>query len=1681
MLKYLKSLSLLVVFGVIISAVNVSADITPEAKENLKTELQRTPTGASDLQQNTVSNLQFYTTNYGIFGLNTAALSNQGGGYWPRGSVNQYIFGGGIWFGCRKTLTDTSSTPRSLCSITYNPNSGKGWYVPGRIYEEGPQPDKLAAYNMDADLNDVDSYRLYFSTDYNRASGEALDGLERTPNWPIWDDGGKEDTLKVDRYFGHYIEEKSRRNRETYSKGPAFISGEDIFATYKDTDLSRYEDGPAKARAAGYPLYLQYEQWIYSWGFGDYRDFIFLRYDITNYSPDTLRDCYLAPVLDVDLGRAPYTSYGAANDRTRFYKEDSTLNLAVQWTNTDRGELGYGFGYLGFDFLESPAVVTYYDSIEVTRPDSTTYIKVVKNNDNWTEESGLPMPNTIRKDKKWYTNEEQLGLVTMNNWNIADDKIQHADRYNYLARGVLDEDNGPGDKRFMMATGPFHVLPKDTFRTVVAIVLANTAGGEEATGEEDDLAELVRKDIFAQEVYDNNFRAPLPPDPTLFTPTEGGNNGALGLNHAVTITWDSSSVWTNDKNERGLDFMGYKLYRARRSNLDTFATNDIDAGVDGYSKGRGPLGWKEIRRWQIPTPFFKSPFKSGSITDKDYANMPYIDDYIILGPAVKNNRIVDSMAIRVMRKPKGLYISTYSEKDSITINANDTTRIWNDLDNDGKADLKYSQRKYHGNHIFPYVVFADSTNLLRGYPWATFFTNKVTEGSDQYGDRNTVHYMDFGSDAGPDVAIKNVSTDPIWDYLVGDYVLSPNLKTAGYNPLYFKRLIANVNVDWVYSLKDTTYFSNYIVGDTIHKHTKDDEGKVLTTDVIRTTIDTIYYPETARMSTDSPTGWVMDIEVPYEVDNYYDLMKDSTHIKKVRAMLYYAIQNNYIKSKETTLMDFEGTDECREIMESYFDRITNGRRFTDFGDDNRDGYVNYLEDPIDTEKLINNVNYYYKIVAYDEGDFTQPTPKKENTPSEPTPEAGKSAITAVPRAAEVGYKTELEIISQTDDKLGSLNNFKFHALDMQRVQKLFGGDTMKLTFNPYWAVSRLLLPGAEEGQEPFEFGLYRSILTLENENTGDTLYQGLYQYELENCNYGWTDLYSENAASVVYKTPEGDGLDTIRNSYGTPIRVDTIRFHKRSNTDWRQRNGSFNSGDFRTRGYCYARNWADNFKNMMEFDFDFSMRQYGGVIRPDSASIYDAKRDNPDVWTPVVLLDGYIKTASVSFENKDEIKSTQYASWDYNNASNIACGFNNGPGIYKVTFKEGGTEDISMAYNASKNFPGTNIIEGTVDYLLMDVENVYSYNRSSLDGDSVEVSYPGKMEPIALPMAKIIDMKNFYQYQYTIAKKDQERLNPFPETRLYPDPRNLGQVDTNSSLNLSTNQFIGKYNLAAYAYYNRRGTKGFNAKKKMTLAVTTDTYDDNTYHGLSLYDIVADRAPSFTVGANDKNNAYSGLPQNRYYKSTQIDGKWLDFTHELQINGVSFALDYANAGAFGNRTVTGIPELLKYKEYYDKPKEDPTAMPLGRDFKAGDVIYLKVTGGASGFPLPGANVRFVVNTNEDNVKYTEDILDDIKIVPNPYYISHQGQASPYDAKIYFTKLPAKCTVSIYTSSGQLIRELENNQPVRSNNGVVEWDLLNQNGQRAQSQPLIAVIETPDGTTSIQNFAIVVGGFKTITE
>ncbi len=411
--------------------------------------------GAWDNQKNTVSNVELYSSNFGI--ICSDLLNIRGGTFWPRGSDDQYIYAGGFWFGAKKYLPN-DSLPHKLVEISYNPNSGGGWFVPGRI-EDGDL----------ADTTDSCTYRTYISTDFKKFSGIPKD-LTDGPNWPLWIE--PDDLLSTGLYLGSYEKDISKRNRTNYPFGPAFVSGEDFFSTYKDTDLEYFDGGIGIRKPLGYPLRLQFEQRIFSWGNDLLKDVAIIYYNIINKSDDTLFDCWFAPVYDFDIGKIP--SVNAQNDHSQLYNEDRKLNLVLCWDDTlDLGNRVNGI--MGFSFLMTPTV---------------------DNN------------NFLRKDKKIYLPSEQLGLKSYKNWRIEQDVWDERDRYNILSDDKIDTAEGKGDMRLLFSTGPFNMLPGDTAEVALSILFAvpdTVIGIQKVTTTKPDFTKLVNLARYTQNYFYNNL------------------------------------------------------------------------------------------------------------------------------------------------------------------------------------------------------------------------------------------------------------------------------------------------------------------------------------------------------------------------------------------------------------------------------------------------------------------------------------------------------------------------------------------------------------------------------------------------------------------------------------------------------------------------------------------------------------------------------------------------------------------------------------------------------------------------------------------------------------------------------------------------------------------------------------------------------------------------------------------------------------------------------------------------------------------------------------------------------------------------------------------------------------------------------------------------------------------------
>lgn len=98
-------------------------------------------------------------------------------------------------------------------------------------------------------------------------------------------------------------------------------------------------------------------------------------------------------------------------------------------------------------------------------------------------------------------------------------------------------------------------------------------------------------------------------------------------------------------------------------------------------------------------------------------------------------------------------------------------------------------------------------------------------------------------------------------------------------------------------------------------------------------------------------------------------------------------------------------------------------------------------------------------------------------------------------------------------------------------------------------------------------------------------------------------------------------------------------------------------------------------------------------------------------------------------------------------------------------------------------------------------------------------------------------------------------------------------------------------------------------------------------------------------------------------------------------------------------------------------------------------------------------------------------LEAVRVVPNPYVVlTPLDLSKEYRKGVRFTHLPSRCTIRIYTISGDLVKKIEVNAPIDGQE--VFWDLLTEYKLRTASGIFIYHIETPDGKTKIGKFAVI---------
>ena len=142
-----------------------------------------------------------------------------------------------------------------------------------------------------------------------------------------------------------------------------------------------------------------------------------------------------------------------------------------------------------------------------------------------------------------------------------------------------------------------------------------------------------------------------------------------------------------------------------------------------------------------------------------------------------------------------------------------------------------------------------------------------------------------------------------------------------------------------------------------------------------------------------------------------------------------------------------------------------------------------------------------------------------------------------------------------------------------------------------------------------------------------------------------------------------------------------------------------------------------------------------------------------------------------------------------------------------------------------------------------------------------------------------------------------------------------------------------------------------------------------------------------------------------------------------------------------------------------------TILTPGKEVLANDVkIKLRVnkeyknffaSGKNDGKPMYSWNMNDIA-TRTNNIQKLAESLSLINVVPNPYYAYSEYEVNRIDTHVKITNLPEKCTISIYSINGKLVRTYKKDNAAT----YQDWDLNNFKGIAVAGGVYLIHIDVP---------------------
>jgi|GEM_PF-1943218 len=711
--------------------------------------------------------------------------------------------------------------------------------------------------------------------------------------------------------------------------------------------------------------------------------------------------------------------------------------------------------------------------------------------------------------------------------------------------------------------------------------------------------------------------------------------------------------------------------------------------------------------------------------------------------------------------------------------------------------------------------------------------------------------------------------------------------------------------------------------------------------------------------------------------------------------------------------------------------------YLDVGDDNHDGILT------GTEGLYNGVRYYYYVLAYDEYDstnqigplFTAIVPPKNfvvGIPNKPVFLAPFSADTA-------SNLTGNCLAGSGDPHFGGVQDVRLDIVDTGIFAKRYTDDTINVSFQPRWTEF------LNVNQSP----MYIDVDVTDTKNGIQNTYATMQNPAKNTVAYSFPVTLPGAIVAHVNGTITADSVFpaqfTTDNSTFAPNQTIDHAFRVLADVNFEQLSAPYRLSSVKVSG--------SGDPNILRL----SRRTNNGAALDSNQNIFNLPSDSAQ--RPPIFLGS--KTVTVPGTSSSLGQTI----------TRIQLGTTNDT-VY--------TLDKFVKWSINP-LDSTDTISGTY----ISNNTLYNYKINStrpsflgaLGEATYDVTFDGAMQQGPVPVVIPLNGNNTTIYPHVL--KVHVALDNCPEAQL--------RIVKDSASDMTIE--------GDYHFYSSTGTTTANT--------VVPRYDDPdlmhvpnpgwfqmaAFHYIDGADFGSSHTGATFVPQGVVDSASSGATVGPYYfpiggSDNIIGGNTYHLVvHKLSVGGAELIFNAPEIPdqqpSLTGDTIAGTPNHTN---------------PHLNDFQVGDKITLSFTGIAKNLPFPGA--QFTIKTESgpsvdlaNASNYTNSVLQQVQVVPNPYIVTHLGQTSTDNAKLFFTRLPPRCTIEIYALDGTLINTIEHNgyqssgtpsNQLADQSSVETWNLLTSGKQRVGSQVLFARVVAKDPNSGAETgeittkFAVVVG-------